>query len=396
MTDKIAILSISGETFEGLEGETARRVMRCLFSRGSGERPDVFEVEGNKPLTVRDVCDYGRYDVYVVVSGTVYITRESINNLTRIALRNRALCLVAPVSNEGKVLVQRGMPPFLYQTMSVFRWAVSELYKERGDEVMEVDEIDDFCFALRRDVLDSLPGDCSIADISQFLKSKGLRFGIARGVYIHRYGNCYESGRDDLMVHVPNDARAVLDIGSARGLFGELLKKRQECIVTGVDYDSELAAVARQRLDEVITGDIEALVDQGALGIYDCVVCGDLLEHLINPWKMVKGLKSHLREGGIFIASTPNVMNWAVILDQFKGRWDYIPFSILSGTHIRFFTKATLEELFTDAGYKIREVLLQSFDIPPRGVEFITALRKENQISEEELRAHEIVIVAER
>jgi 2-polyprenyl-3-methyl-5-hydroxy-6-metoxy-1,4-benzoquinol methylase len=198
------------------------------------------------------------------------------------------------------------------------------------------------------------------------------------------------------MVHVPLDAREILDIGAARGLFGERLKKRQPCSVTGVDMDGELLAVARQRLDEVIPGDIEEVLERKGLGIFDCIVCGDILEHLSNPWRVVRMLKDHLKKGGLFVASSPNIMNWAILMDQVQGRWDYVPFSILSGTHIRFFTKKTFRELFEGAGYRIREVHLQSFEIPPRGAEFMARLKNfEGSVNEEELRAHEIVVVAE-
>jgi 2-polyprenyl-3-methyl-5-hydroxy-6-metoxy-1,4-benzoquinol methylase len=155
--------------------------------------------------------------------------------------------------------------------------------------------------------------------------------------------------------------------------------------------------VAKERLDNVIEGDIEQLVEKGLPATYDCIVCGDVLEHLNNPWKVVKGLARHLTKGGIFIASTPNIMNWAIVFEQLRGRWDYVPFTILSGTHIRFFTRETFRELFEDAGYTIRDVLLQGFEVPPGGAEFIADLKRSFPgLNEEEMKASEIVIFAER
>lgn len=189
--------------------------------------------------------------------------------------------------------------------------------------------------------------------------------------YAHRYGNCYESGRDDLIEQVPPDAGCVLDIGCANGLFGEALKRRQKCVVHGVEADEESVKTAEGRLDNVIKGDIEKIVDEGVLGTYDCIVCGDLLEHLNNPWKVVRSLKKHLKRGGLFIASTPNIANWAVIYEMLRGRWDYVPLSILSGTHVRFFSRGTLIKLFEGSGYKVKEAHLQSFGLPLRCAEFI-------------------------
>jgi len=393
---KIAVFIIRGCGLEGMEGETGRRLIRHLLRNADKECIDYFEVDKVSSLKAGDLRSYNGYDVFIFICGILFITRESLNALSAIVRNRMEFSFVAPVSNESKMSHQQIAPPFLYQTISVFDWTASEIYKKCKDEIIEVSEIDDFCFAARKDVLHNLPEDCSLADLPHFLKNSGLSFGVAKGVYVHRYGNCYESGRDDLIAHVPADAKEILDIGSAAGFLGELLKKRQRCVVTGVDIDIELIDIARKRLDNVLTGDIEELVDGKKLGIYDCIVCGDVLEHLNNPWKVVRGLKTHLRKGGLFIASTPNVMNWAVIYEQLKGRWDYIPFSILSGTHIRFFTKNTLIDIFEDAGYKIAEVLLQSFEIPPRGTEFIKSLKDVSPgINEEELKASEILLIAE-
>lgn len=392
---KTAVFIIKGDGFKGMEGETALRVMRRLFHEGSGTL-DIFELDKNSPLKIKDLRGYKGYDVFVVIGGILFITHEGINHLSTIVRKRKEFSVIVPVSNESNVLYQRHAPPFFYQTLSVFIWAAEEIHREFKNKVTEAGEIDDFCFAFRRELLNDLPGGHDVIDLQTVMKNRGLRYGVAKGVYAHRYGNCYESSRDDLMAHVPLNAREVLDIGSARGLFGELLKKRQRCVVTGVDNDSELIPVAGNRLDRVIEGDIEDLVDKGILGIYDCIVCGDVLEHLNNPWKVVRGLKNHLRKGGLFIASTPNIMNWAIIFEQLKGRWDYVPFSILSGTHIRFFTRDTLKDLFEDAGYKTKKMLLQSFEIPPLGAEFIAGLKNlMKEMDEEELKASEMIVVAE-
>ncbi len=393
---KIAVFILKKDRFKGMEEETAQRVSRQLLYEGDGKTLDFFEMDKVDPLKIEKLREYKNYDVFVFIHGILFITHEGIKVLSRIALNRRKISVIVPVSNESKVLHQRHSPPFLYQTISVFRWAAEEIHAKFKDNVIEVDEIDDFCLVFRKDMLDGLPGEYNLIDLPQVIKNKGLRLVIAKGVYAHRYGNVYESGRTDIMRYIPLAAKDVLDIGCAGGLFGEMLKKRQKCFVTGVDTDTELINIAKGRLDNVINGDVEEVVDKGNLGIYDCIVCGDVLEHLNNPWKVVKGLKNHLRKGGLFIASVPNVMNWAIVYEMLQGRWDYVPFSILSGTHIRFFTRKTCLELFEKVGYKIKDVFLQSFDIPSRGVKFIAKMKKHMpETNEEELRASEIVVIAE-
>ena len=394
---KIAVFIIKQGGFKGIEGQTAVRALRHLICEGDDRTLDLYEIERDDSLKISDVIGYQGYDVFILIHGNLFITQEGINLLAKIAVDRQDLSAIAPVANLSKVSQQIQPPPFFYQTISVFRWAQREIYEQFRDKAVEVEEIDDFCLAIRREVLEGLPEDVRLTRLPGVIRQADLTYGIAKGVYAHRYGDLYESAREDLIVHVPLDSRDILDIGCANGLFGQMLKNRQRCVVTGIECDTELVNMAKARLDNVISGDIEEIIDRGSLGRFDCILCGDLLEHLNNPWKVVGGLKRHLKKGGLFIASVPNIANWAIIYEMLKGRWDYVPFSILSGTHLRFFTKHSLKELFEDAGCKIKEIYFQGFEVPAEGTEFIGILKKDlPEINAEELKASEIVIIAER
>ena len=68
---------------------------------------------------------------------------------------------------------------------------------------------------------------------------------------------------------------------------------------------------------------------------------------------------------------------------------------LLYGNHDK--NLKTLRECFEDAGYKIKDIYFQSFGLPARGAEFIDVLKEGlADINEEELKASEIVIIAER
>ncbi len=394
---KIAVFIITEGGFKGIEGQTAMRALRHLICEGDDRTLDLYEIERDDPLKISDVIGYQGYDVFILIHGNLFITQEGINLLAKIAVDRQDLSAIAPVTNLSKVSQQIQPPPFFYQTISVFRWAQREIYEQFRDKAVEVEEIDDFCLAIRREVLEGLPEDVRLTRLPEVIRQADLTYGIAKGVYAHRYGDLYESAREDLIVHVPLDSRDILDIGCANGLFGQMLKKRQRCVVTGIECDTELVNMAKARLDDVINGDIEEIIDREILGRFDCILCGDILEHLNDPWKVVSGLKQHLKNGGLFIASVPNVANWAIVYEMLKGRWDYVPFTILSGTHIRFFTRESLKELFEDGGYRITEIYFQGFEVPAKGAEFIGVLKKDlPEINVEELKASEIVIIAER
>ena len=393
---KTAVCLLRGDDLGDEETGAAGRALLKLLRTGD-DLPGRIIRPDDIPHSVKELLGVWDYEIFIFLEDTVFITCNGLNALGQIISEKRIFEVLAPVSNEGSTPQQRHAPPFLYQTLSAFQWASDSIYSAAGHAVEEADTADSFCFAVRRETLGSLPEDTTIEALPHFMNERKFRCGIAKGVYVHRYGNVYESGREDLLAHVPADAKEILDVGCARGLFGELLKKRQECRVTGIDMDKQLLEYAEKRIDLAIHGEIEEEIAGGGLKKYDAIVCGDVIEHLRDPWRVVRMLANHLNRNGLFIASTPNICNWAVIHELLAGEWNYVPFSILSGAHIRFFTRSTFTDLFRDAGYGIRGVHLNSMGTPPKGEEFIEKLMKKMPwIEREELTASEITLVAER
>jgi hypothetical protein len=91
----------------------------------------------------------------------------------------------------------------------------------------------------------------------------------------------------------------------------------------------------------------------------DCLVFGDVLEHLVDPWAVLFDLAQLVREGGQILACIPNVQHYSIIVNLMRGKWDYQDEGLLDRTHLRFFTLTSIRELFGRAG-------LQIFDIQPR------------------------------
>ncbi|MDP8217458.1 MAG: class I SAM-dependent methyltransferase [Candidatus Theseobacter exili] len=161
--------------------------------------------------------------------------------------------------------------------------------------------------------------------------------------------------RNDIISMIPESSIHILDIGCGFGEMGKKLKERRNVEIIGVEKDEKAAKRARNCLDDVISGDIEKLKLPYKEGYFDCIIYGDILEHLIDPWQIVKEHVYYLKNGGYCIASIPNISHYKIIQSLIKNRWDYLKAGILDKTHLRFFTKNSIYSLFYDAGYMIEE-----------------------------------------
>ena len=165
----------------------------------------------------------------------------------------------------------------------------------------------------------------------------------------------YVQGRPDVAAIVPPDCRRVLEIGCGTGELGRLLKERG-CYVAGVELVPEAAEAARRHLDQVVTADVEAGSLPFPPGSFDAVIFADVLEHLIDPWRVLRETASLVAPGGCVIASVPNVQNGDVIWRLVRGQWDYRERGILDRGHLRFFTLQGIRDLFAQAGLAVEHV----------------------------------------
>lgn len=154
---------------------------------------------------------------------------------------------------------------------------------------------------------------------------------------------------------ITTDMKRFLDVGCGPGYFGKMVKDMQEAYVVGLEFTEKAAEYARRRLDEVHTVDVEKFVLPYEKQHFDCIAYLDILEHLIDPWEVLKGHRQFLKNDGVVIASIPNIRNLETIAELVQGgSWTYKKEGgILDVTHLRFFTLITINELFDQAGYKI-------------------------------------------
>lgn len=166
----------------------------------------------------------------------------------------------------------------------------------------------------------------------------------------------YQNTGDELRRLIPDGAKRVLDIGCGWGLIGKKLKETGPVEVVGIEINPEAAEKAKANLDRIYLGDVETMDLDFANGYFDCVVFGDALEHMVDPWKIIAKIKGLLAKGGCIVASVPNIGHWSIIRDLIIGKWRYKDEGILDETHLRFFTLDSIKKSFEKEGFRIDAV----------------------------------------
>lgn len=161
--------------------------------------------------------------------------------------------------------------------------------------------------------------------------------------------------RHDLFGLLPQDfsAKSVLEVGCANGdnlrFFSAKLNISFSNSI-GVDICRSTASdYAEMVFHHSSAEDFFA----GCSSQHDLIVLSDVLEHIYNPWELLKNAKKHLSSAGIMLISVPNLQNLNYLNGVTSGDFVYQSTGLFDETHIRFFTKSSLSQYLQLCDYKI-------------------------------------------
>lgn len=167
----------------------------------------------------------------------------------------------------------------------------------------------------------------------------------------------FQGQRSDVVNLVPKECSRILDVGCGYGGLGRNLRARGMLQVFGVEINSEARTQLEGIYDDFWIGDVEQVNLPAEIETFDCVVFADVLEHLRDPWGTLERYIQWLKPGGCVVASIPNVRNIALLYNLLlRGRWRYEDSGLLDRTHLRFFTRKEIHDLFANAGLEIELV----------------------------------------
>lgn len=211
------------------------------------------------------------------------------------------------------------------------------------------------------------------------IAAEGQREVLARHTYAHRVEtllSCFDDAEDtldkptlehevkhdtyyghvrrELFPFVPMKTRRLLDIGCGMGAVGSTLKRERGLeFVAGIEIVEEAYRRARQVLDAAYLANIEEVELPFEPASFDCIICADVLEHLVEPEQALRKLGALLRDEGVIVISLPNARYHDVLSMLSQGYWSYVPEGIMDSTHLRWFTRRNIPAFVEAAGLEL-------------------------------------------
>ncbi|MEW6273579.1 MAG: class I SAM-dependent methyltransferase [Bacillota bacterium] len=178
------------------------------------------------------------------------------------------------------------------------------------------------------------------------------------------------------IIKMSDKGKDVLEIGPSTGYMTKILKEQFSHRVSCIEINEEAAEKAKPYCEKMVISNIETLHlgDHFAPATFDVIILADVLEHLKDPWAVLVKLKPYLRDDGCILASIPNVGYIGLVLELMEGRFRYRELGLLDSTHLRFFTRESIWEMFEAGGYRITD--WDCTVVPPQNSEFGIRMEK--------------------
>jgi 2-polyprenyl-3-methyl-5-hydroxy-6-metoxy-1,4-benzoquinol methylase len=191
----------------------------------------------------------------------------------------------------------------------------------------------------------------------------------------------YFSGARTAFVDVlpRNPAARLLEIGAGSGATAAYALAEGKCgWCCGVELCEGPAQEARARLQQVIVGDVERIELNLPEKYFDVLLMSEVLEHLVDPWAVLRRLRPLMKPGALVIAGSPNVCYLGVIRTLLRGRWRYEDRGVFDATHLRWFSPSGYREMFETCGFVVDEVgPARRLNWKARSFNFVTGRRWE-------------------
>lgn len=151
--------------------------------------------------------------------------------------------------------------------------------------------------------------------------------------------------------------KKILEVGPSTGYMTKMFLQNN-CLVDCVETDKRALAKLPKGVRKILNYSIEdEKIKANINKDYDFIVLADVLEHLVDPSKVLRNLRQIALEKTRLIISLPNIASWVMRKQLFfKGDFEYQQSGILDKTHLHFYTVNTLPKLLSENGWGIEQI----------------------------------------
>lgn len=177
----------------------------------------------------------------------------------------------------------------------------------------------------------------------------------------------HEQHNPDLLKFIPESSSKLIEVGCSSGALAREFKKiNPNCHYFGVDIDANYAELALRYCDTTDAQDIDSS-DQKfyqSNADRDCWIFGDTLEHMKDPWAVLRKIRAVIPSNGSVVVCVPNAQHWSLFAKLSVGDFRYVDSGLFDRTHLRWFTRTTLIEMFNSTGFQVVEGIARNFPEP--------------------------------
>jgi 2-polyprenyl-3-methyl-5-hydroxy-6-metoxy-1,4-benzoquinol methylase len=191
---------------------------------------------------------------------------------------------------------------------------------------------------------------------NRLINTKAKEFEYYKGIQIHADTGVHEQAAELIKKYFPAGT-TVLDVGAGAGAFSQRLADLGYS-VTALDVDPQKWI---PKDIPFLVLDIDKGIKASVANTYDSVCCLEVIEHVENPWNLLREIYSVTKPGGYLLLSTPNITSFlSRALFFLTGRFHQFNDGDLSYGHINPVSAFELEHAATQVGW-------QMIDIQPGG-----------------------------
>ncbi|RDY25649.1 glycosyltransferase [Romboutsia weinsteinii] len=380
------------------------------------EQEDIISICNDTNVGFPAGCNQGikiaKGDSVLLLNNDVIVTPNWLNNLDKALYSKDDIGAVGAITNNCSNAQQIEVSYTDISQMIDFASKVNISNEQLWDYKIT---LVGFCYLIKKEVLDKVgflderftPGNYEDNDLSFRIIVEGYKLLLCKDCFVHHFGSVsFKENMDsfinnmntnfvkmnekwgfnirysayprlDIVEKIQEDKDKkmnVLDIGCGAGATLLEIKSRfRNADIYGIEVCEPPTKIGKS-FANVICGSVEEIELPYEEGFFDYIILADVLEHLKDPWEVLRNIKKYLKKTGHIIASIPNLMHVTELRNLINGSFTYSEAGILDRTHLRFFTLLEIQRLFLSTEYNIDELGTIAIVISKEEEEFINKL----------------------